>query len=451
MKRYTTLILAGLVILLAVVLSGVLIFMKNQPPQNRATTPPIVEIQPMEPDSSLWGQNFPNQWSTFQKTKDNNTRTTYGGSDKFSHLLEDPRQVILFAGYPFSKDYNEERGHMNSITDVQATKRLVLTPGDPKETHATCYSCKSSNNPALWQKLGLEAFDAMMFADMTPNMEYPIGCANCHEAGTMRLIVTNPSLENALKAQGKDWHTFTRQEMRTLVCANCHVEYYMVGDHKVLTFPWEKGTQIDQIVSYYEEIKFSDWVYPGTKTPMLKAQHPEYEMYTAGSTHYMAGVACADCHMPYVKEGAAKFSSHDVHSPLLNPELACGQCHTDTDYVVKRVNEIQEQVFNTKIQTEDAVIDAITAIEAATANPKADAALLDQARSLHRKAQFMWDFVSAENSMGFHNPEYILKILADSTNLARQAQMLATQASGDPELLQTGTYDAMEPKPVPAP
>lgn len=451
MKRYTTLILAGLVILLAAILSGVLIFMKNQPPQSRAIMPQITQIKPMEPDSSLWGLNFPNQWSTFEKTKDNNIRTTYGGSEKFSHLTEDPRQVILFAGYPFSKDYNEERGHMNSLIDVSQTKRLVLTPGDPKETHATCYSCKSSDNPALWQKLGLEGFDAMMFPEMTPNIKDPIGCANCHEAGTMRLIVTNPSLENALKAQGKDWHTFTRQEMRTVVCANCHVEYYMAGDHKVLNFPWANGTQIDQIISYYENLKFKDWDYPGTGTPMLKAQHPEYEMYTAGSTHYLAGVACADCHMPYVRDGAAKFSSHDVHSPLLNPEQACAQCHTDTKYAVDRVNEIQQQVYGTKIETEDAIIDAITAIKAAAADPKADAALLDQARQLHRKSQFMWDFVSAENSMGFHNPEYILKILADSTNLARQAQMLASRASGNPELLQTGAYDALDPKPAPVP
>ena len=451
MKRYTTLILAGLVVLLAAMLSGVLIFMKNQPPQERSILPQIVQVKPLAPDASIWGEYCPNQWSTLQQTKDNNIRTTYGGSEKFSHLTEDPRQVILFAGYPFSKDYNEERGHMNSLIDVRATKRLILTPGDPKETHATCYSCKSSDNPALWQKLGLDGFDAMMFTDMTPNINDPIGCANCHEAGTMRLVVTNPSLNNALKAQGKDWHTFTRQEMRTVVCANCHVEYYFVGDHKVLTFPWANGTQIDQIVAYYDNLKFSDWMYPVTNTPMLKAQHPEYEMFTAGSTHFQAGVACADCHMPYVRDGAAKFSSHDVHSPMLNPQQACGQCHTNTDYVAGRVKEIQDQVFNTKIATENALIDAITSIKAAAANPKADADLLDQARKLHRDAQFMWDFVSAENSMGFHNPEYILKILADSTNMARQAQMLASRAVADPNLLQTDVYEGLDPKPLPAP
>jgi nitrite reductase (cytochrome c-552) len=455
MKKYTNLILVGIIIVLAVVLTGTLVFLKNQPPQQRATQP-LVEIKPMEPDSAKWGVNFPNQYDTLMQTAKNNIDTKYGGSSKFSHLKEDPRQIILFAGYPFSKDYNDDRGHANALIDVRETKRLNLKPGDPKETHATCYSCKSSDNPRMWDKLGLEGYDAMMFPEMTPNLNNAIGCANCHETGTMRLIVTNPSLDAALKAQGKDWKTFTRQEMRTVVCANCHVEYYMVGEKKVLHFPWDNGTRIDQILSYYDKLFAdgtfkSDWEYPDTKTPMLKAQHPEYEMYTADSTHFKAGVACADCHMPYVRDGAAKFSSHDVHSPLLNAEAACGQCHTDVKYVTGRVAEIQDQVYATKLSTEDAIIDAITAIKAATANANSDAKLLDEARQLHRKAAFMWDFVSAENSMGFHNPEYILKILADSTNLARQAQMKASQAAGDPSLLGTGIYDAMDPKPVPAP
>ena len=151
--------------------------------------------------------------------------------------------------------------------------------------------------------------------------------------------------------------------------------------------------------------------------------------------------------MPYVSDGAAKFSSHDVHSPLLNPEAACGQCHTDSEYVVERVNSIQEQVATTKVATEDAIVDAINSIKLAAANPNADAAILDQARNLHRKAQFMWDFVSAENSTGFHNPEYALKILAESTDLARQAQMLAAQSVNDMSLLQTGTY--YQPTPAP--
>jgi nitrite reductase (cytochrome c-552) len=256
----------------------------------------------------------------------------------------------------------------------------------------------------------------------------------------MRLIVTNPALEEALEANDKDWELFSRQEMRTVVCANCHVEYYFQGDGKYLTFPWANGTGIDQIIAYYDEAGFKDWEYPGTGTPMLKAQHPEYEFFTADSTHYNAGVSCADCHMPYVREGAAKYSTHDVHSPLLNPELACGQCHSDSEYTVRRVNLIQQQVADTKLAAEDAIVDAINSITAAAANPDADPEILDHARTLHRKAQFKWDFVSAENSTGFHNPEYALKILSEATNLARQAQMLAAQAAHDPDLLATGSY-----------
>ena len=446
MQKYSTILLVGIIVVLAAVLAGVLIFMKNNPPEERAFEP-LVEIAPMEPDSAKWGVNFPNQWNSLQRTEANNIDTTYGGSSQFSWLERDPRQVILFAGYPFSKDYNDDRGHSNALTDVRATKRLNLNDEDPKHTPATCYSCKSSNNPSLWDEMGMAEYDAMTFNEMTPNIEYAIGCANCHEAGTMRLIVTNPALKEALEAQGKDWTTFSRQEMRTIVCANCHVEYYFAGPDKYLTFPWANGTNIDQIISYYEEEGFADWTYPDTGTPMLKAQHPDYETFSAGSTHYNAGVSCADCHMPYVSDGAAKYSSHDVHSPLINPEQSCGQCHTDVEYVIGRVNEIQDQVFNTKQATEDALVDAINAIKAAAANPNVDAALLDQARALHRKAQFMWDFVSAENSMGFHNPEYTLKNLAEATDLARQAQMLAAQAAGDPSLLATGTYYAPAPTP----
>jgi nitrite reductase (cytochrome c-552) len=329
----------------------------------------------------------------------------------------------LFAGYSFAKGYGEDRGHLNSLTDVRNTPRLnEKTPG-------TYYSCKSSNNPELWAEMGMRQYDHLLFSQLTDKISEPIGCANCHEANTMRLIVTNPALEEALKAQGKDWESFTRQEMRTVVCANCHVEYYFAGEDKYLTFPWKNGTSIEEIDAYYDEVAFSDWTHPDSGAAMIKMQHPDYEMFSNGSTHYNAGVSCADCHMPYTRDGAVKYSSHDVHSPLLNPSQACGQCHTDVPYVVERVNTIQKQVNDTMLSTEKAILDAIAAIKAAAAVKDADAALLDEARVLHRKAQLRWDFIAAENSMGFHNPEEALRILADATNLARQAQLKAFQAA----------------------
>jgi nitrite reductase (cytochrome c-552) len=423
MKKFSksTIILTAIIVVLAVAVLAVLIFLKNQPPQQRGI-PALTKIEAMEPDSAKWGVNFPNQYSTLLKTGTNNTRTAYGGSEPFSKLKVDPRLVQLFAGYPFSKDYNEDRGHMHALEDVRATKRLN------EKSPATCYSCKSSDNPKLWADMGMAAYDAMKFSDMTAKINNPIGCANCHEPSTMRLIVTNPALEAALKAQGKDWKTFTRQEMRTVVCANCHVEYYFKGDGKLLTFPWEKGTNIDQIDQYYDEIKFSDWKHADSGADMIKMQHPDYELYSADSTHYKAGVACADCHMPYTRDGAAKFSSHDVKSPLLSPSQSCGTCHTDTGYVTARVAQIQKQVNDTMLATEDAILAAVEAIKSSAANPNADQALLTEARTLHRKAQLRWDFIAAENSMGFHNPEEALRILAAATDQARQAQIKAILA-----------------------
>jgi len=433
MKRSSTvLILTGIIVILTAALIGVLIFVKNQPPSERGI-PPITQIEYMEPDSEKWGVNYPNQYSTLLKTETNNTRTTFGGSEPYSKLEDDPRLVTLFAGYGFSKDYNEERGHLNSVTDVEATLRVnEKTPG-------TCYSCKSSDNPRLWAEMGMAEFDKTLFKDLGERIDHPIGCANCHEANTMRLIVTNPALDEALKAQGKDWETFTRQEMRTVVCGNCHVEYYFAGEGKYLTFPWEGGTRIENIASYYQDLSFKDWDHPQSGAPMIKMQHPEYEFFTADSTHYKAGVACADCHMPYTRDGAAKFSTHDVRSPLLNAETACGACHTDVGYVTSRVATIQGQVRETMDATEDALVEAIAAIEAASKAADVNADLLAEARDLHREAQLRWDFIAAENSMGFHNPEEALRILSVATDLARQAQLKAVQAAGSPDIIQTNS------------
>jgi nitrite reductase (cytochrome c-552) len=384
---------------------------------------PLVEIASQEPDSARWGVNFPNQHATWRLTSANAARTTYGGSVNLDKLAVDPRLVTLFAGYPFSKGYTEDRGHGNSLIDVRDTKRVnELTPG-------TCYSCKASENPGLWGELGMEAYDKLPFSELGKRINNPIGCANCHEAGGMRLIVTNPALDEALKAQGKDWRTFTRQEMRTVVCANCHVEYYFKGEGKYLTFPWSNGTTIEAIEKYYADANFTDWTHPDSGAPLIKMQHPEYELFSAGSTHYNAGVACADCHMPYTRDGAAKFSTHNVQSPLLNAETACGACHSDVGYVTGRVAVIQKQVADTMSATEDALVAAIAAIKTAAAAPNVNAGALDEARALHRVAQLRWDFIAAENSMGFHNPEEALRILATATDLARQAQLKAVQAT----------------------
>jgi nitrite reductase (cytochrome c-552) len=223
------------------------------------------------------------------------------------------------------------------------------------------------------------------------------------------------------------------------VCANCHVEYYFEGAGKLLTFPWDKGTNIENITAYYAEDGFVDWTHATSGTPMIKMQHPEYEFFTADSTHYRAGVSCADCHMPYTRDGAVKYSTHNVRSPLLNAEAACGACHTDVAYVTGRVSTIQGQVRSTMDLTEDALVTAIDAITAAAAQTDVNESLLANARDLHRQAQMRWDFIAAENSMGFHNPEEALRTLATATDLAYQAQIKAMLAAPGTDVIQAAS------------
>lgn len=420
-NRTPVLILVGVIIVLTALVIGQFLFIRNTATPTRGI-PELLAIAANEPDSSKWGVNFPNQYSSWKLTESNNTRTNFGGSENFDKLAKDPRLVRLFAGMPFSKGYTEDRGHALSLVDVRETVRInEKSPG-------TCYACKSADSPALWASMGPTEYFKTPFTELGQHINNPVGCANCHDGTTMKLIVTNPALDEALKAQGRDWTTFTRQEMRSVVCANCHVEYYFKGEGRYLTFPWANGITIEAIEKYYTDLGFKDWEHAESKAPLIKIQHPEYELFAAGSTHYNAGVACADCHMPYTREGAAKFSNHNVRSPLLNAEAACGACHTSVSYVVDRVNIIQKQVHDTMSATQDALIAAIDAIKAAAANPQVDAAKLAEAQQLHRAAQLRWDFIAAENSMGFHNPGEALRILAAATDLARQAQLKALEA-----------------------
>ena len=426
MKKYLVWILTALVVLLAVILVGVFIFLNNQPVQTRGPQQ-LVTIAPMEPDPQKWAVNYPHQYDTWLRTQEMSL-TPHGGSQPYQKLDADPRLKILFAGNSFAKDYREDRGHYWSLDDVTNTGR--------NPTAGTCMSCKSADNPRLWAKLTPAKFFSMPFKEVRAMATTPIACANCHEPSTMKLIVTNPATREALQAQGKDPEKLSRQEMRTYVCANCHVEYYFKGEGKYLTFPWENGTRIENIEAYYDSLlvngkPFKDWTHSISGAPMIKMQHPEFEFFTADSTHYKAGVSCADCHMPYQRVGSIKFTSHFVASPLKYAEQACGTCHEDTSYVVERVAKIQQQVSDTMSRTEESLISAIQAITDTAKTQTYNASLLEEARLLHRKAQLRWDFIAAENSMGFHNPEEALRILADSIDYARQAELKARQAAID--------------------
>jgi nitrite reductase (cytochrome c-552) len=212
--------------------------------------------------------------------------------------------------------------------------------------------------------------------------------------------------------------------MRTYVCAQCHVEYYFAGENKVLTFPWSEGLTADDIDSYYDKVGFTDWSHAETGSPMIKIQHPEYELWSTG-LHAKSGVACADCHMPYIREGSVKVSDHHLRSPLTMINQSCQNCHRQGEEVLRdRIITIQNRTAELLRATEVALIDAIDALVAAQEAGATDEQLAN-ARTLHRRASLRWDFISSENSTGFHSPQEAARLLAHAIDLARQAQIEA--------------------------
>jgi nitrite reductase (cytochrome c-552) len=397
--------------------------------QNRKTeaavNPQIIPISAGELDPAVWGQNFPRQYDTFIKTQDDTISTPFGGSVKYSKLERVPAMVRIWAGYAFSIDHNEERGHYYMQIDQQNTQRVVV-----KEQPGACINCHSANAPGLIAEMGWAEFNHTPYNDLVAQAQMGTSCADCHNPETMDLRITRPAFINAMQERGIDVTRATRQEMRTYVCAQCHVEYYFAGDDKLLTFPWDNGLNIDEIDAYYTEIGFTDWTHKETNAPMIKIQHPEFEMWSSG-LHAQSGVACADCHMPYVRDGAVKVSDHWLRSPLVNVNNACQTCHKqDEQQLVERINIIQERTASLLRLNEEALLDAIDAIVVAQEAGATDEELA-AARELHRRSSLRWDFVSSENSTGFHSPQEAARVLANGIDLARQAQLEAVRVAAE--------------------
>ena len=404
----------------------------------------VVELTDETEDPAVWGKNFPLQYDDYKRTVDQ-ARTRYGGSEALprtptnfdprsvvsqSKIEEDPRLKIMWAGYAFARDFREERGHAFMLEDQTYTERQLATkqPGTCMHCHASVYvPYKRLGGGDLIK--GFEAMNQMPYAEARKLVTHPVACIDCHDPQTMQLRVTRPGFIEGIRAfkasqgaQNYDVNAMaTRQEMRSFVCGQCHVEYYFKGPEKRLVYPWSKGLKVEQIMAYYEETGHKDWTHADTGAPALKAQHPEFELYNQG-IHARSGVACADCHMPYKREGALKISDHHVNSPLLKINRSCQTCHKwPEDELKARVETIQGRHFALRNIAMDALMDLINDLKSSKSAGRSDAEL-SAARNFQRKAQFYLDFVEAENSTGFHAPQEAARILGESINFSRQGQ-----------------------------
>lgn len=379
-------------------------------------------------DSARWGEAFPREYESWLATAESEWRSKYGGSSPIDHLALDPKLKQLFAGYPFAIEYNDDRGHLHALEDVRNTARIDPARGG-KAQPGTCMTCKSSDVPGLMKKLGAANFYRADFTEISKEVRHPIGCADCHDAKTMQLRISRPALREAYQSMGKDIEKATHQEMRSLVCAQCHVEYYFAKKSpeekrgSYLTFPWKNGTNADDMDNYYsKDVKHVDWVHPESGTEMVKMQHPDYELFTSGP-HAARGVACADCHMPYRNEGGVKYSSHHLRSPLQDVNEACGVCHHIAEKeLVAQVERVQDTTRELLDRAEIALAAAHKEVGAAKKAGASDEQL-KTARTLLRRAQLRWDYIAAGNGMGFHAPQESARVLASSIDLAQQARI----------------------------
>lgn len=453
----------AVLLVVAIATAGVtalLINISERKAEERTPFVRLVDVDEDTTDPEKWGANWPKQYDTYKLTAQH-TKTRYGGHGGSEALPEqkierDPWLKRMFLGYAFSIDYRDRRGHAYMLQDQEQTERQT------KPQSGSCLHCHASVMP-LYRKLGdgdaISGFEktyAMSYKETNQMLHdighaHPVSCVDCHDPKTMTIRVTRPGLiqgmERLANGEGEVPHLpsverwregsrdrpydinkdASRTEMRSLVCAQCHVEYYCSSSFK-LTFPWGNGLTVEQAEKFWDDTtlangeRFYDYKHKETKAPILKAQHPEFELWSQG-IHARSGVACADCHMPYMRDGATKVSDHWVRSPLLNVNRACQTCHKFPEEEIQaRVAKIQDSNYQLLQNAGVAIVDLIDTIITAREKGVTEEQLTP-ALELQRKAQWRLDFVAAENSMGFHAPQETARILGEAADLARQGQI----------------------------
>lgn len=503
----------GVAVVGTLVVTWVLITMFGRMQEARQPFIRVAEVTEISTDPEPWGRNWPHQFDGWKATAGDEF---YGGSSALpqSKLETHPWLKRLYAGYAFSLDYREARGHAYMLYDQGVTERVTQKP-----QAGACLHCHASTT-VMYRREGLKAMglphdddalaadfnmDAvvrgfqevsrkpydevlalvMAAPDGTPGENepvvpqapiggftrefagqpvpadhpaitgeaHPVSCIDCHDPESMSVRVTRPGFVLGIAALAESdapvphlpsiekWRRgdrdrpydpnrdATRQELRSFVCGQCHVEYYC-ANKMTLEFPWSNGLKMEQAEAHWNSrtfpdgTPFYDYKHGETGAPVLKVQHPEFELWSQG-IHARSGVSCADCHMPYQREGAMKVSSHNIQSPMQNINNACQQCHNDDEATLReKVETIQGRTVVHMERAAAAMTDMLDAIRAAQAAGATDQQLAP-IFELQRMAMWRLDYISSENSKGFHADQEAMRILGESIDYSRQAQAMA--------------------------
>lgn len=366
---------------------------------------------------------YSREYRSWKNTADTSFASLFNGSQTVDLLAERPNLVVLWAGYAFSKSYCTPRGHMYAIDDMYTSLRTGAPEGENDGPQpAACWACKSSDASRLVDKIGREAFYKRKWAAWGSEIVNPVACADCHDPENMELHVSRLFLTEAYTRKGMSIDNVSEQEMRSLVCAQCHSEYYFSKEDERVVLPWDNGYSVEDIEQYYDRIGFSDYIHKLSRTPLLKAQHPDYELAQMG-IHARRGVSCGECHMPYIGENQEGYNDHHVQSPLAMIDRTCQTCHRETEETLRqdvynrqtKVAEIREQL---ETELTKAHIEAKFAWDRGATEKQ-----MEQVLKLIRQAQWRWDFCVASHGASFHAPQEVLRILGAGIDKAMQAQM----------------------------
>ena len=416
------------------------------PPKTEPVRP--VKIADGDIDPANWGKAYPIHYDLWKKTEE----PTEAGKSKYKRgfdadkiiydkLSEFPFLSLLFNGWGFGIEYNEPRGHAYMVID-----QIDIDAGRIK-AGGVCLTCKSPYATKLEKEMGIDYYK-MPFKEVLAKIpeqyrKLGVACIDCHNNNDMSLNISRGfTLNAALKDMGIDSSKLTRQEMRSAVCAQCHVTYNITKDQEMksvgIYFPWQGSTMgnisIENIVKKLRsDPSVLEWKQNVTGYKMPFIRHPEYELFSYNSVHYKAGAACADCHMPYTKVGAYKVSNHRVTSPLKTDLRACVQCHSESaEWLRAQVESIQDRTVSLMIRSGYAtstVAKLLEKVHTTQAAGKAiDTALYDKAKDYYMEAFLRLNFIGAENSVGFHNPAEALRVLGDSLAFAGKSEALLRQA-----------------------
>ncbi|OIJ16322.1 hypothetical protein BKP35_04535 [Anaerobacillus arseniciselenatis] len=410
------------------------------------------ESQPMDTglDPNEWNNYafkdiFPEHWESYMKNMVNEKEVIQKNDPSIEPMLP-----IVWNGFGFAVEYNLTRGHTYALEDQLEVRRITENP----DAIASCVTCKSTLVPQMIEEFGDDFWAMNVHTEIMPYLEEhagpsrddelgkwghaSIGCSDCHDPVTMDLRITRPSLTDGLERLGFDYENATQHDMRSLVCAQCHVEYYFdpLNDQKV-TFPWGYGLTFEDQWEYSEYQASRDGGFPGeyvstiSDTPILKAQHPEFEMWSYGPHQT---VSCADCHMPYQRvDGKKKISSHRWGSPMNTLEESCRSCHGDKSptYLEERVNDIQDRHKEQLLRAQDISASAHYYANRMIVRQSEGLDISDEdikkVQDLIREGQWFWDMPAAENSYGFHNPDGSMASFARSIDRSQEAILVATR------------------------